>query len=76
MRSMTDEGEVFARSSADGLPAERAPSSERLRRPPSPTRGEGTDQTLPTVLSRALGWISFWLMTTVWPLNRSMMERT
>ena len=32
--------------------------------------------TEPIVLNRALGWISFWLMTTVWPRKRSMIERT
>jgi len=39
LRSRTDEGEVS--TSADGSDAEAAPSSERLRRPTSPPRGEG-----------------------------------
>jgi hypothetical protein len=33
------------------------------------------DQMAPKVFSRALGWISFWLSTTVWPRNRSTIER-
>jgi hypothetical protein len=32
--------------------------------------------TIPTVRRRARGWISFWLITTVWPRKRSMIERT
>ena len=28
------------------------------------------------VRRRALGWTSFWLITTVWPRKRSMIERT
>jgi UDP-N-acetylmuramoylalanine--D-glutamate ligase len=39
LRSRTDEGEVS--TSTDGSDAEAAPSSERLRRPPSPPGGEG-----------------------------------
>ncbi len=39
-RSETDEGFVGP-SSAGGQPEDTAPSSERLRRPPSPPRGEG-----------------------------------
>ena len=33
-------------------------------------------QTTPTVFSRALGWISFWLITTVCGRKRSTIERT
>ena len=33
-------------------------------------------QIVPTVFNRALGWISFWLITGVWPRKRSMIERT
>jgi hypothetical protein len=37
--------------------------------------GGGGPQIDPSVFSRAFGWISFWLSTTVWPRNRSTMER-
>src|SRR5580658_5533175 len=36
---------------------------------------EWAAQIVPSVFSRALGWISFWLSTTVWPRKRSTMER-
>ncbi len=39
------------------------------------SRGQ-LDQTVPRVRRRARGWTSFWLITTVWPRKRSMIERT
>jgi hypothetical protein len=52
------------------------PEAERCLRWNDPEAGEGAVQTTPTVFSFAFGWISFWLITTVWPRKRSMMERT
>ena len=52
------------------------------RRPPrrrasrSAQAGVLTGYTTPRVFSLARGWTSFWLITTVWPLNRSITLRT
>src|SRR5690606_1559919 len=45
-RSETDEGDVGFVLIVAVQPAEHAPSSERLRRPPSPPRGEGQGEAL------------------------------